>query len=155
MAKAIAGTAQPALGGRIPLSRQYEIASGDIVSESFGGDYVVLDLDCGKYFSFSDSANVIWEAVTAGVAPTDLLGPAVAISPAELDCFVQILVEHGLIAPRQTAALNGSVSDYVGRLAKTTEKPEVVIFDDLADLFKADPIHDVEEPVGWPAIRQA
>jgi len=137
------------------FSGQYEVASGDIVSESFDGDYVVLDLSCGKYFSFSDSGNVIWEAVSSGVAPTDLLGPAVAISPKEVECFVRTLVEHGLIAPRRDAAWNGSISDYLDRLANTIEKPDFMIFDDLADLFKADPIHDVEEPVGWPAIRQA
>ena len=34
------------------------------------------------------------------------------------------------------------------------EKPEVAVFDDLADLFKADPIHDVEENAGWPLVRQ-
>ena len=137
------------------LSERYAVASGDIVSESFDGDFVVLDLNCGKYFSFSDSANVIWEAVSSGVAPAELLQQAVAISPAELDSFVQTLIGHGLIAPRQIAASHGSVSDYLDRLAGTTEKPDVMVFDDLADLFKADPIHDVEEPVGWPAIRQA
>lgn len=131
------------------------MASGDIVSESFDGDYVVLDLNCGKYFSFSDSANVIWDALTSGVAPKDLLGQAVAISAAELDSFVQELVGYGLIAPRQLGAPNRPRSEYLDRLANTLEKPSVLIFDDLADLFKADPIHDVEEPVGWPAIRQA
>jgi len=139
----------------VELSGQYALASADIVSESFDGDYVVLDLNCGKYFSFSDSANVIWDALTSGVAPKDLLGPAVAISSGELDSFVQELVGYGLIASQRQVTSNGHVPQYLDRLANTTEKPSVLIFDDLADLFKADPIHDVEEPVGWPAIRQA
>lgn len=139
----------------MPLSGCYELASQDIVSESFDGDFVVLDLRCGKYFSFSDSANVIWEAVSSGVSPAELLRPGVAIARAELESFVQALVGHGLIAPRQMAGSPSSVLNYPDRLANTAEKPDVVIFDDLADLFKADPIHDVEEPVGWPAIRQA
>lgn len=139
----------------MPLSERFAVASGDIVSESFDGDFVVLDLNCGKYFSFSDSGNVIWEAVSSGVAPAQLLQQPIAISPAELESFVQTLVSHGLIVARQNAAPHGSASDYLDRLASTKEKPDVTVFDDLADLFKADPIHDVEEPVGWPAIRQA
>jgi hypothetical protein len=84
-----------------------------------------------------------------------LLRPGATIAGAELESFVQTLVGHGLIAPRQMAGSPSPVMDYPDRLANTVEKPDVVIFDDLADLFKADPIHDVEEPVGWPAIRQA
>lgn len=139
----------------MPLSQRYSVASADIVSESFDGDFVVLDLNCGKYFSFSDSANVIWEAISSGVAPAGLLQGVTAISPAELESFVQTLVGHGLIAPRQNSISPGSAAGYSDRLAAATEKPDVTVFDDLADLFMADPIHDVEEPVGWPAVRQA
>lgn len=139
----------------MPMSERYALVSADIVSESFDGDFVVLDLGCGKYFSFSDSANIIWEAVSSGIAPANLLHGASKISPAELESFVRTLVGHGLIAPQQIAVSDVPFADYLGRLAGTTEKPDVTVFDDLADLFKADPIHDVEEPVGWPAIRQA
>lgn len=136
------------------LSERYAVASAEIVSESFDGDFVVLDLSCGKYFSFSDSANVIWEAVSSGVAPADLLEGASDISAAELESFVEMLVGHGLIAPRQIPASRASASAYLDRLAAATEKPDVAVFDDLADLFMADPIHDVEEAAGWPAVRQ-
>ena len=135
------------------LSERYAVASAEIVSESFDGDFVVLDLSCGKYFSFSDSANVIWEAVSSGVAPADLLGGT--ISAAELEAFVETLVGHGLIEPRQISASHGSASHYSDRLAAATEKPDLAVFDDLADLFMADPIHDVEETAGWPTVRQA
>lgn len=135
------------------MSTQYALASDDIVSESFDGDFVVVDLKYGKYFSFSDSANVIWEAVTSGVPPQALLREDVAISPVELNAFVDQLVGYGLIATT-TSPEPSPVAGFVERLAGAVEKPEVVVFDDLADLFKADPIHDVEEPAGWPVVRQ-
>ncbi|TIX09696.1 MAG: PqqD family protein, partial [Mesorhizobium sp.] len=31
----------------------------------------------------------------------------------------------------------------------------VSVHDDLADLIIVDPIHEVEEPLGWPAVKQA
>lgn len=139
------------------LSTRYAVASQDIVAESFDGDYVVLDLSCGKYFSFSDSANIIWEAMSAGVSPAELLRSNIAISPTELESFVNTLTGHGLILAEKTALPSNAAraSDYIDRLVVTVEKPDVAVFDDLADLFKADPIHDVEEPAGWPAVRQA
>ena len=33
------------------------------------------------------------------------------------------------------------------------EAPRIEIFDDLAELIFADPIHDVDEQAGWPAPR--
>lgn len=136
-------------------SEQYDVASADIVSESFDGDFVVLDLSCGKYFSFSDSANVIWDAVSAGVAPADLIHKTSGTTSAELEAFVGKLVGYGLITERKPGYPIVAAAAYADRLAATTEKPDVTVFDDLADLFMADPIHDVEEPIGWPAVRQA
>lgn len=137
------------------LSGQYDLASADVVSESFDGDFVVVDLSCGKYFIFSDSADVIWEAICAGAAPADLLNGTSAITSADLEAFVKDLVGYGLISERKPGHPNVAASAYADRLAAATEKPDLTVFDDLADLFMADPIHDVDESVGWPAVRQA
>ncbi|TJX18257.1 MAG: PqqD family protein, partial [Mesorhizobium sp.] len=32
---------------------------------------------------------------------------------------------------------------------------KVDVHDDLADLIMVDPIHEVEEPLGWPAVKHA
>jgi hypothetical protein len=55
------------------LANGYEIAGRDIVSESFDGDIVVLDLNSGKYFGFTDAGSGIWEALAAGATPEVLL----------------------------------------------------------------------------------
>lgn len=138
------------------MTVQYALASDDIVSECFDGDFVVVDLNFGKYYSFSDAGNIIWDALTSGVAPAELLNASVSISTDELDFFLKTLVGYGLISsaalPEATPAV--SASGFAERLAGASEKPEVAVFDDLADLFKADPIHDVEESAGWPLVRQ-
>jgi hypothetical protein len=32
--------------------------------------------------------------------------------------------------------------------------PAMEVFDDMADLIKADPIHDVDDVAGWPVRRE-
>ena len=137
------------------LSRQFDLSSADIVSESFDGDFVVVDLSCGKYFIFSDSADVIWEAIRAGVVPADLLQGTIGFSPVDLKAFVEDLIGNGLISEREPGTPDVAASAYADRLAAATEKPGLTVFDDLADLFMADPIHDADEAAGWPTVRQA
>ncbi|KRB34393.1 hypothetical protein ASD99_01875 [Mesorhizobium sp. Root695] len=135
----------------------YAISSKDIVFESFDGEAVVLDLSSGKYFGFSDSGSRIWQALSSGVDAQALIGltaGASTIGPAELEGFVSQLLELGLLvgldAPPQPLP-----DELLAELAATSEPLTVNVHDDLADLIIVDPIHEVEEPVGWPAVKQA
>lgn len=135
------------------LSVRYGAASADIASESFDGEFVVLDLSCGKYFSFSDSGSMLWEAVLAGVVPGTLLARAPETVASGVESFVGKLLEYGLVAPQPNVPPVDASNELLARLAAAKEAPEIVAFDDLADLFLADPIHDVEEWTGWPEVR--
>ncbi|CAN7187447.1 PqqD family protein [Mesorhizobium caraganae] len=137
--------------------RVYAVASKDIVFESFDGEAVVLDLSNGKYFGFSDSGSRIWQALSSGVAAQALVGAragAATIGLADLESFIARLLDFGLLAAAETPAqpLSG---DLLAELAATREPLRVDVHDDLADLIIVDPIHEVEEPLGWPAVKQA
>ncbi|MBN9256764.1 MULTISPECIES: PqqD family protein [unclassified Mesorhizobium] len=136
----------------------YAIASKDIVFESFDGEAVVLDLATGKYFGFTDTGSCLWEALSSGVSPEDLVGAATRsgqVSAADLDAFVARLLEFGLLAPAAGQAAQPLSQSLVAQLANAAEPAQVDIHDDLADLILVDPIHEVEEPQGWPAVKQA
>lgn len=135
------------------LSSRYQVAGSDIVAETFDGDVVVLDLSCGKYFSFNDSACALWEGLSSGVRPDALLGGA-HVPASAVETLLGQLLEYRLLAASAEPAGTPSPA-LLDRLAAAKEPPEVTVFDDLADLFLADPIHDVEEPTGWPAVKQA
>jgi hypothetical protein len=129
---------------------RYERASRDIIAEAFDGESIVLDLSCGKYFSFSDSGNSLWEALALGT-DTDSIRAACASAswvPA-LDSFVGDLIDNKLLAAADGRGIDLS-PELAARLLSSTEAPAVSVFDDMADLFLADPIHDVEEEAGWP-----
>jgi hypothetical protein len=130
------------------------VAGRDIVSESFDGDIVVLDLNSGKYFSFTDAGCGIWEALAAGAPTEALLSASTNYSTADFESFLGKLLDHQLLAVREDAADHPLPNDLLEKIRSAKEKPDLFVFDDLADLFKADPIHDVEEPAGWPVVKQ-
>lgn len=136
----------------------YAIASKDIVFESFDGEAVVLDLTSGKYFGFSDSGSRLWDALSSGVPAAELAGAVTGAGPlsaADIDGFVSQLLEFGLLAAVSDAPAQPLSGTLRAQLADTTEPLKVDIHDDLADLIVVDPIHEVEEPLGWPAVKQA
>src|SRR5262245_43915893 len=130
----------------------YVLASRDIVSEDFDGEFVVLDLGSGKYYSMDAAASTLWRAITAGVSMQALVDAVDGAAPASTRITAQAIhdyaeqfVAYGCLArsdapgsapldPATAAALKGSAGP-----------PKVEMFIDLADLIKADPIHDVEE----------
>jgi len=134
-------------------SQIYRIASRDVVSESFDGDIVVVDLATGRYFSLSRSGGALWEMLSAGVSPA-AIGKAAGCAPEPVAAFAETLLGHRLLARQPGVPASLPDAQAIARLAAAGDVPEVTVFDDLADLFTADPIHDVEEPAGWPVVKQ-
>jgi hypothetical protein len=140
------------------MSRQtgatgYAVASADIVSEEFEGEFVVLDLSCGKYYSMDAAASALWRAIVAGVSMRDLgdaLERAPGVNAQSIHEFAEKLVGYGCLARSDmpgTAPIDPATIDL---LRANDSPPTVEVFEDLADLILADPIHDVEETAGWP-----
>ncbi len=139
------------------FSAIYAVSSTDIVYETFDGDAVVLDLASGRYFGFSDSGSCVWEALIAQVPPASLVGSACGggeLSADDLDAFVARLTEFGLLSLAPEAVASALSPDLAGRLATAREALKIDMHDELADLVMVDPIHDVDEPAGWPVVKQ-
>ena len=135
------------------LASAYSVASPEIIFERFDGDLVVLDLATGRYFSFNTTAAALWSGLMSGV-PADALVAAGAAAHmveallarlSELELVVPVARADGAMLDAETAAV----------LATLTEAPAVELFDDLADLITADPIHDTDAEAGWPHMRAA
>jgi hypothetical protein len=61
------------------------------------------------------------------------------------------LIELNLIRPRSDA---DTVSAEPISELWSGDGPAIEVYDDLAELMLADPIHDVDEQAGWPTPRQ-
>ena len=131
--------------------QSYNIASSDIAAEEFDGEYVVLDLKNGMYYSVGPAASVVWRALLAGNSPAALAAALPAGDPRgeQIALTVEAFVGHGLLVPadRQAGEPIGAFADEL--LARTADF-RIEAFGDLADLLIADPIHDVDADMGWP-----
>lgn len=137
------------------LNSRYALPGAGVVSEAFDGDIVVLDLDSGRYFSFSDSGCAFWEALVEGIAPRAILRDGDIYTAEDVQNFLQQIVEFRLLVA-VTEDATSELSDAIAtKLSDAKEQLEISVYDDLADLFLFDPIHEVEEEAGWPAVNKA
>jgi hypothetical protein len=136
----------------------YAVASADIVSEEFEGEFVVLDLSSGKYYSMDAAASLLWRAIVSGCSLSDLsaaLVDAPGVNAQSIHEFVEQLVSFGCLARsdvRGSAEIDPAIIDVLRACASP---PKVEVFDDLGEIIVADPIHDVEEAAGWPVLKSA
>lgn len=128
------------------------VSGPDIVFEDFDGDLVVLNITSGQYFGFNGTAAIAWAALMEGVKPRDLI--AAGLPQEDVEAFVARLDNLGLVKPTDEAGT--AIGDAARTdLAAQTQAPQVDAYDDLSDLILADPIHDVDEEAGWPAVSAA
>lgn len=130
--------------------RRCTINAPDVVSEDFNGQTVILNLSDGRYFSLGGIASSIWNTLLAGQTPQAIFESISMRRPDLVDeagRFVDRLFELKLIRPDEGhAGAAGAISE-----AWAGDTPRIDVFDDLAELIFADPIHDVDEQAGWPA----
>src|SRR5687768_2645374 len=100
------------------MGQTFDIAGPDIAAEEFDGEYVVLNLKSGMYFSVRPAAAVIWKALVAGHSG-EALQAALPARSADIEKAMAAFVSNGLLVPaeRQTT---GDVSD----LARTLVEAE-------------------------------
>jgi hypothetical protein len=132
------------------MSKVYGIASQEIYCEQFGNDLVVLNLGTGQYFGFNTSAALIWKGLIDHQVSLEDLGEA-GFPQQFLSSCVARLEELGLISPADHPA-QAVPAELLENLDATLPEPNVELYDDLASLFLADPIHDVDGEIGWPNI---
>jgi hypothetical protein len=134
---------------------QFQLAEPNAAYEDFDGEAVMLDLGTGSYFSLSKSASFVVAALLNGVELEEIIarcdGTRHLTSRA-----IQGLIEQLMDAKLITQALQTSPL-----ITKIFEFPaiidDVLIFeryDDLAEMIVADPIHEVDEQRGWPALKK-
>lgn len=135
-------------------SGTYTINAPDVVAEDLNGEVVILNLANGHYFSLCGIASAIWSLLLSGHTPRSILTSIEARRPEMVEAssdFFRRIVELKLVRPRDDA---DAVPAHPIDEGWTGDAPAIEVYDDLAELFVADPIHDVDEQAGWPTPRQ-
>jgi hypothetical protein len=132
----------------------FRVNEPQVVSEEFDGEFVILNLGSGTYYSLQASGNDIWSAVTSGVTPRNIIDAMdAARNPhaADTRLFLEKVIELELVRADAAAVSNDAAAHVVAKLVTINTKPALEVFNDLADLILADPVHEVAEETGWPA----
>lgn len=117
--------------------------------EDFEEEIVLIHIQSGVYYTIKGSGPAIFRLLVDAV-DTDKLADQLASQAtpewaATVNDFVNQLLTEGILIP--TDALAGAVPD----LTQLHEQGPAILekFDDVSDLIKLDPIHDVSD-LGWP-----
>ncbi len=131
------------------FNMRYILNDPDVVAEDFDGQVVILDLGSGHYYSLEGCGGQLWKLLSIGHSPEQIL-KAVRLGRPDLskECaiFVDALIGRGLIRPDETDTPEQSPVS----LGSIETAPRLEVYDDLAELIYADPIHDVDAGAGWP-----
>jgi hypothetical protein len=138
-----------------PVTR-LRVATPNCVADDFGGEIVALNLDTGFYFSLRDLAGGIWRDLSAGHSVGSIVEVLRNTDPSLVEPATKLIdgiVEQGLMVPSADPAM-ASEPLTVGALAASGVTGILLeSYDDMRDLVLTDPVHDVDEEIGWPVRR--
>jgi hypothetical protein len=139
------------------FNKQYQINAPDVISEKFDDDFIILNLEDGCYFSLEGAGSSVWNALIAGATPGSIVKGVQQACPDLAEPTVQFLLQLcklKLVRPVAGPCTESLESvDWAARCEHG--EPQIEVFDDLAELILADPIHDVDAEAGWPLRRAA
>ncbi|MGE5391245.1 MAG: PqqD family protein [Deltaproteobacteria bacterium] len=135
----------------------FRINSPKVISNSIGGEVIIINLDSGFYYSLNSSAGALWEALLQGFGAEEIcetlqrMGhPLVTSGCSTIDEFINELLQEELIIScniTPETPLDLSALDNLG------DPPAMERFEDMQELLVLDPIHEVGE-TGWPVKKE-
>ena len=130
-----------------------------VVDEMIDGEVVVIDLRSGNYFSLVESAAVIWASLVARPTHDEVAAYLGGVYDAEPEqcfavsgAFLDLLVSEGLVVPVDTADEPAAAPE-LPAVPGPLPEPRLEKFDDMQQLILLDPVHEIDESVGWPRMR--
>lgn len=132
-----------------------QIAEPECAAQDFDGEIVALNLSNGIYCSFRDLGAVLWRDLAAGHSVEALAAlTAQALGGVEaVRAFADRVMAEGLMRPAPTAASPQVQPQIVSALAAgVTPALTFEVYEDMKNLLLYDPVHEVDEVKGWPAL---
>lgn len=144
----------------------FKVNAPKVVHETIDGEVVLVNLDKGDYFSLVKVGTDIWDGLTRGLSRGDVVseimqryeGDRELIENAVNDLIEQLQREELIIiAPSEKAnnieLSNGQTQVNGEREKLTFEPPSLQKYTDMEELLALDPIHEVDEQMGWPSAK--
>lgn len=145
----------------------FRVARPGVIHDTIDGEVVIINLSTGAYFSLVDTGAEVWSGL-GGEASVDAIVSEIATRyrtpPEEIRAAVEGLLDdlraEGLVVPVEGAAPPADGERRPGPDPGADGRPEfrppvLEKFDDMQDLILLDPVHEVEEELGWPHARRS
>ena len=139
------------------LDSSFRVNEPDVVAESVGGEVLIINLRSGVYYSSDGSGDQIWGLLAQSLPVRDVISrlsmrfsaAGAEIEPAVI-AFATELEGESLIVPAPAAAV---AAEEAKADAPAFAPPVLNRYTDFQELLLLDPIHEVEDAVGWPAAK--
>lgn len=125
-----------------------------IYSDVFDREVVIVNLNLGNYYNVRNVASAIWRSLELGtnidrliIELKNIYTSDVAIIEQNIHSFIDELIKDGLILESN---LETTEANNLTDLPSEYTAPILEVFNDLQDLFLLDPVHAVDDKMGWP-----
>ena len=138
----------------------FKLNGPNVVHETIDGETVVINLDSGNYYSLQLAGAEIWDLIVRGATVGQINqyiglrydGASESIEQGVSD-LVSELQRQELIVPLPVSEASSALSFEDPKSAgekPAFKTPALEQFTDMKDLLLLDPVHEVDEEVGWP-----
>ena len=132
---------------------RFSLFDQNIVSDLFGDEVVLVNLETGVYYSLRGSAAQIWIRIENHFNVNEILESLRLLysdfekdGESEITRFIQELIDKKLIKQIDNLEQGTLIAD---RLDKPYSIPIMEMYSDMQDILLLDPVHDVDQ-TGWP-----
>lgn len=134
---------------------RYSVFDNNIISDVFGEEVVLVNLESGVYYSLRGSATQIWIRLFNQYSISEIVSELKHIyQVVEVDLvkdtnqFIAELIELKVIK-LSTDIESKSIEFVSSDMLKEYNPPVVETFSDMQEILLLDPVHDVDK-AGWP-----
>ncbi|SKB14129.1 conserved hypothetical protein [Planktothrix sp. PCC 11201] len=137
-----------------------------VVHESIDGEVVVVNLEQGDYFSLVKVGADIWDGLIRGLSRGDIISEIIQLYEGEhtvienaVNNFIEQLRQEELIVVNTGDAVesqnkpNDKTQTITNEEKLKFEPPSLQKYTDMEELLALDPIHEVDEQIGWPTAK--
>lgn len=134
---------------------RFNVFDNNIISDVFGEEVVLVNLESGVYYSLRGSATQIWIRIFNQYTLAEILNDLIQIYQAnetelasQIAHFVNQLLEMKII--KSTVDSEKKTIDFSSSDASIDfVAPVLETFSDMQEILLLDPVHDVDK-AGWP-----
>lgn len=134
---------------------RYTAFDSNIISDVFGEEVVLVNLESGIYYSLRGSATQIWIRLVSQYSTPEILTDLLNIFQvaehdltADINQFITQLIELKIIKITSDPACR-PIEFIVNTTLLNYTSPIVETFSDMQQILLLDPVHDVDK-AGWP-----